>query len=161
MGNFAYQMNFVYISRSSDLFLFLCGRCVFNCEYLFSAHTVTRQPWPISHRPAWTDPEGGGGDRGSGPPWKITKNMWCPSNIDPDPLGITKLASIQWWAIFGTPAKRHFNDVLQAGRWWPTFSGISILSSPHQLKKKNKKKKLVCVGPPLTKLSGSEQGPVT
>ena len=58
-------------------------------------------------------------------------------------------AIIQWLAIIGTPVKRHFNGVLLADRWWPNFSGISILSPSHQLKK------VVSVGPPLTKLSGS------
>ena len=48
-----------------------------------------------------------------------------PSNIDPDPLYITKLP---WWAIIDTPAKRHFNGVSLMGRWWPIFSGISVLS---------------------------------
>ena len=35
----------------------------------------------------WMDPEeGGGGDRGSGPPLKNHKNIGFLSNIGPDPL---------------------------------------------------------------------------
>ena len=67
-----------------------------------------------------------GGFRGGGtggpdpppPPLKNHKNIGFPINIDLDPLKITKLyqASIQWWAIIGMPAKRHFNGVLLAGQ---------------------------------------------
>ena len=43
-----------------------------------------------------------------------------------------------------------------AGRWWPTYSGISILSPSHQLKNL---KNVVSVGPPPPgKLSGSVHG---
>ena len=58
-------------------------------------------------------------------------------------------ASFQCWSIIGMPVKSHFNGVWLAGRWWSAYSGIWILSST--LKKKN----VVKVGPPLTKLSGS------
>ena len=58
-----------------------------------------------------------GGDRGSGPPLKNHKNIVFPSNFDPDPLKSQSYqASIQCWAIIGTPAKRHFNGVSLAGR---------------------------------------------
>ena len=68
------------------------------------------------------------GDRGSGPQWKITK-IGFPSKIDPDPLKSQSYqARIQWWAIIDTPAERHFNGVSLMGRWWPIFSGISVLS---------------------------------
>ena len=35
-------------------------------------------------------------------------------------------ASIQFWAIIDTPAKRHLNGVSLAGRWWPAYSGICL-----------------------------------
>ena len=44
-----------------------------------------------------------------------------------------------------------FNGVSLAGRWWPAFSGIWILSSS----KNKKKKQVVKVEPPLTNVSGS------
>ena len=62
------------------------------------------------------DPEGGTG--GPGPtPLKLAK-IGFRSNNDPDHLKSTRLprASIQWWAIIGTPAKRHFNGLSLAGR---------------------------------------------
>ena len=69
-----------------------------------------------------------GGFRGGtgGPdPLKNHKNIGFPSNIDPNPLKITKLPSqlesIQWWAI-------NDNGVSLMGRWWSIFSGISVLS---------------------------------
>ena len=52
-----------------------------------------------------------GGDRGSGPPLKNHRNIEFPSNIDLDPLKITRLPAI------GTPAKRHFKGVSLMGRW--------------------------------------------
>ena len=45
---------------------------------------------------SWADPEGGGGAGGpdsSPPPLKNHKNIGFPSNIDLDPLKITKLPS--------------------------------------------------------------------
>ena len=74
----------------------------------------------------WADPEGG---QGVLTPLKNHNNIGFPSNIDPDPLKSQSYqASIQWWAIIDTPAKRHFNCVSLMGRWWPIFSGISVLS---------------------------------
>ena len=35
---------------------------ILGCSYIY-----------ITKKNAWTDPEGGGGDKGSGPPCKITK----------------------------------------------------------------------------------------
>ena len=50
---------------------------------------------------------GGKGDRGSGPPLKNHKNIGFSSNTGPDPLkNRSYQASIQCWAIIGTPAKR-------------------------------------------------------
>ena len=60
-------------------------------------------------------------------------------------------AIIQWWAIIGTPAKHHLNDVSLTGRCWPAFSGICFLSP--SLKKLSVLQSWT--GPPLTKLSGS------
>ena len=58
-------------------------------------------------------------------------------------------ASIQCWAIIGTPAKRH----LMAFRWrtddGPLIVAFVWILSPHR------DKNVVKVGPPLTKLSGS------
>ena len=67
-------------------------------------------------------------------------------------------SSIQCWAIIGTPAKRHLNGVSLAGRWWPSFSSIYMLSPFIKKKKKKKKKKIVRVGHPLAKRSGSAHG---
>ena len=53
-------------------------------------------------------------------------------------------AIIQFWAIIGTPAKRHFPP--------PPL--------PPPKKKKKKKKTNLSVGPPLTKLSGSAHAPL-
>ena len=59
-------------------------------------------------------------------------------------------ASIQCWATIGPPMKRH----LMAFRWRADGGPlIVVFGSSHQLK--TKKKKIVKVGPPLTKLSGS------
>ena len=61
-------------------------------------------------------------------------------------------ASIQCWAIIGTPAKR----LLMAFPWRADDGPILVVfgsSLPHQLKKT-----LVKCGPPLTKLSGSAYG---
>ena len=55
-----------------------------------------------------------GGSRGGGqevrtPALKNNKNIGFPSNISPDPLKSKNVqASLQWWAVIGTPAKRHF-----------------------------------------------------
>ena len=54
-------------------------------------------------------------------------------------------ARIQCWAIIGTPAKCNLTDVSLASWWWPTDSGLWILSSP------STKKNVVKIWPPLTK----------
>ena len=65
-------------------------------------------------------------------------------------------ASIHCWVIISTPAKRHVNGVLLAGRWWTAYNGILILppliNENNQKKKHTKKKKkthtnVVRVGP--------------
>ena len=100
---------------------------------------------------------GGGGDRGSGPPLENHKNIDFFSNAGPDPLKIVKLPSqFKFWAIIGTPGKRHLNGVSLVDRRWPANSGIWIIPPPIKLKKK-----VVKVGPPLTKLSGSAHVVVT
>ena len=77
------------------------------------------------------------GDRGSGPPLKNHKKIGFLSNTGEDSLKNHKAtlyqASIQCWAIIGTPAKRHLNGFL----WWADDGLLLVvLGSPHQLKKK-------------------------
>ena len=100
------------------------------------------------------DPEGGGVDKGFGPPWKITKKIiGFLSNSGPDPLKITKLP-IQHSMLghHGPPAKRQM-----AFRWRAVDGplivvfGSFLLSSNYKKEKKN----FVKVGPPLTILSGA------
>ena len=62
---------------------------------------------------SWVDPEGwGGGEQGVRTPLKNPKNIGFPSNIDPDPVKITKLPSQH--SIVGH--YRHANNVSLAGR---------------------------------------------
>ena len=95
------------------------------------------------------------GSRRGSDPLKNRKNIGFLSNTGLDLLKFSKFsklseASIQWLAIIGTQAKRHLNGVSFAGRCWPAFSGIWILSPGLTYCQ-------CCrVGPPLTKLSGSE-----
>ena len=65
---------------------------------------------------AHADPEGGTG--GPDPPLKNHKNIGFLSNTGPDPLKITKLSRQHSMLAMsmGTPAKRHLNEVLLAGR---------------------------------------------
>ena len=58
----------------------------------------------------------GGGDRGSGPPLKNHKNIGFPSNIDPDPLKITKLPSQH--SMVGHWLTRQQNAITKVFRWW-------------------------------------------
>ena len=73
-----------------------------------------------------------GGTGGPDPPpsLKNHKNIGFPSNIDPDPLKLTKLPSqhsmVGHWHASKTPFQRGFADVM--GRWWSIFSGISVHS---------------------------------
>ena len=96
------------------------------------------------------DPEGRTG--GQDPPeksqiYRVSYQYWTGSPVKPQ----SYQASIQWWATIGPPEKRHLNGVSLAGRWWPAYSGILILSPLINLKKKNGKKNLVTVGPSLKK----------
>ena len=85
--------------------------------------------------------EGGQGFR-TPPPPENHKNIWYRSNTVPE-KSQSYQASIQCWAIIGTPAKRHLNGVSLAGRRWSADSGIWILSSLP---------KNISIGSPLTKL---------
>ena len=76
-----------------------------------------------------------GGTRGdwgldSPPPLDNHNNIGFPSNTGPDPLKKSQgyQASIQCWAIIGTPAKCHSNGVSLADQCWPAYGGIWILS---------------------------------
>ena len=75
-------------------------------------------PVPGGGSSACADPEG---DRGSGPPWKITKNIGFLSNTGSDPL--KNQAAIQCWTIIGLPAKRH----LIAFRWWADNGPLLVI----------------------------------
>ena len=86
---------------------------------------------------------GSRGGQGVRTPLKNHKNIGFSSNTGPDPLkNRSYQASIQCWAIIGTPAKRH-SGIAYSGTW--------ILPPLINTKKNN----VVKVGPPLTKLSGS------
>ena len=110
------------------------------------------------------------GDRGTLPSWKITNLLGFLVRVR---IPWSYQISVQCWAIIGPQAKRHFNGVSLAGRWWPAFIGIlslplpicrslslsldlslslSLSLSPHQLKN--------VVEHPLTKLSWSTHIPV-
>ena len=82
-----------------------------------------------------------GGDRGFETLLKNHKNIGFPSNTCPDPLkSHSYQASIQCWAIIGTPAKRN----LVAFRWRADDSPFIVVlgsSLPPSNKTKNKKKK--------------------
>ena len=65
-------------------------------------------------------PGGGGGDRGSGPPWKITKYS-VPFHTVPDPLKNHKATK----PAFNIGHYQHASVSL-AGRWWPNFSGYQL-----------------------------------
>ena len=72
------------------------------------------------------DPEGGGGAGGPDPPPEKSQNIGFSSNTGPDPLkNHCYQASIQCWAIIGTPAKRH----LMAFCWRTDDDGPLIVVS--------------------------------
>ena len=76
---------------------------------------------------AWADPEGGGGAGVSPPPLTREKsqNIVFPNNTRPDPLKKYKVTK----PAFNVPtAKRHLNGVSLAGRCWPAYGGIWIVS---------------------------------
>ena len=94
-----------------------------------------------------------GGSRGgtgvqTSPPLKNHKNIGLSSNTGPEPL--INQDTIQCWAIISLPAKPNLNGILLASQWWPTFSGIWILSPSL-----SEEKEIDRVGIPLAKLSGS------
>ena len=94
---------------------------------------------------------GSRGGRGQGvrtPPLKNHKNIGFSSSIDPDLLKFTKLPSQH--SMVG-----HYRHTSEMPFSWPTFSGISILSISSTKKNNN-----ISVGPPLTKLSGSQHAQV-
>ena len=106
-----------------------------------------------------TDPEVGTGGPDTAPPTpEKSQNIGFLSNTGPDPLKNHKATkpAFQFWALIGTPAKRHLNGVSLAGRWWPADSGIFFGLNPLSPLKKHKKiiKTPVKFGSPLTKLSG-------
>ena len=96
---------------------------------------------------------GGGGESGSR--WKITKVLCFlaifNTGLDPLKQSHSYQASIQCWAIIGTPAKRPITWRFAGGPMMARDSGIWILS--HQ-----QLKHIVKIGPPLTQLSGSAHG---
>ena len=63
----------------------------------------------------WVDPGGGGGGRGTGPFLKNHKNIGFPSNIDPDPLKITKLPRPAFNR--GSLSARQRNAIEMTFRW--------------------------------------------
>ena len=86
------------------------------------------------------DPEGGGAGGPDPPPLKNHKNIGFSSNTGPDSLKNRGYqASIQCWAIIGTPAKRH----LMAFRWRAddgpliVVLGSAIPSSTKEKQQKN------------------------
>ena len=90
---------------------------------------------------------GGGGQGGPDPPLlENHKNIGFLSNTGPDPLKNHKATKPAF--NFGPLSARQRNAVSLAGRWWPAYSGI-CLDFPSTLKK------IVKVGPPLTKVLGS------
>ena len=96
---------------------------------------------------SWADPVGGKG--GLDPPLKNHKNKGFLSNTGLDPLTKSQSyqVSTQFWATIGTPAGGSMMARLDS------LSGICLDSlSPL---KNNKKKNVIRVGPPLTKLSES------
>ena len=87
----------------------------------------------------WADPKGRAGSPPPPPPEKNHKNLGFQSNIDSDPLKKSQSfqASIQCWAIIGTPAKRHF--IKMAFHWWANDGPHIVVcgSSLHSLTKEN------------------------
>ena len=76
----------LFNSSYTSVFSFI-GACFFNqrsCLRYFNANfsPVNLKAYVAN---ASADPEGGGGDRGSGPPWKITSYMGFISNWTPPP----------------------------------------------------------------------------
>ena len=93
------------------------------------ASVYNNSPWSENKKNSCVDPEGGGqGVRTT--PLKNHKNKkvsWQYWSRSPE-KSQSYQASIQCWAIIGTPAKHHLNGILLASWWWPDFSGIWIHS---------------------------------
>ena len=84
------------------------------------------------------EPDGVGGNMGSGTSLENHSNIGFLSNTGPDPLKNHKAAKPEF---NGTPAKRHLIAVSLAGYWWPANSGILIGPPLLKLKDNNKKKR--------------------
>ena len=97
---------------------------------------------------------GAGRGQGAGPP-ENHKNIGFVRKTGPDPMKKSQSyqASIQCWAIIGTPAKRHLKGVSLAGRCWPADGLLKVVFGSC-LPSSTRKKSVVNVGPPLKKLSG-------
>ena len=94
--------------------------------------------WLRSSSTPCADPNGGGGGGGGGEgirrtPSKISQKYSFFSNWS-GPLKITKLHFLCMTNIH-TLAKRNLNGVSLAGRWWPAYSYIWILSPLIKFKK--------------------------
>ena len=89
------------------------------------------------------------GDRGSGPPWKIT-NIGFLRNTGPDPLKITKLQIKH--SMLG-----HHRPASETPFKWCFASG-PLMAHPSSSRQAKKLRKTVKGRPPLTKLSGSAHG---
>ena len=92
---------------------------------------------------SWSDPEGGGGGKGSGPPENY-QNIGLNSNTDPDPLKKHKASKPGFYVWH----HRHASET--PFKCWLAYCGIWILSPVI-----NYKRNVVKVGPHLAKLSGS------
>ena len=105
---------------------------------------------------SWADPEGVGTGGPNSPPLKNHKKYWvslqCWSGSPEKSQSYQ--SSIQCWDSICPPAKRNFNGVSLADRWWPIYSGIWILYPPSTKKRET----VIKFGPPLTKNSGSVHG---
>ena len=77
----------------------------------------------------------GVGENGSRPPLENHKAIGFLSNTGPDPLENKKSyqASIQCWAIIGSPAKRHLNALVVFGSHLPTSTKKIVRIAPHTL----------------------------
>ena len=111
-----------------------------------SVYTTSDGSTPAQMFQSCADPEGGGqGVRNPPPPLKNCKNIGFLSNSGLDPLKITKLPSQN--SMLGHNHHNSFRWRADGGRL------IVVFGSSHP--SSTKKKKLVKVGPPLTKFSGS------
>ena len=105
-----------------------------TCPAKILSSIFLSEPSSASILHACADPEVG---RGPDPP-------------PPRKVTIIKCVFLQYWSESPEKSQSYMYDVglSSAGPLWPTFSGVWILSP-------SSSKKLVRVGPPLAKLSGS------